>query len=146
MAGPHAPRIIVKAYGVLIHPDGERFLVVRFGVGDEVCHRIPGGKVEFLELSAATLVRELHEEFGIEITDPVPIGVLENMSDDGAGRHDVIFTFAHRLVETPIPDAGGYFADDGGTYWAEWRLFDATSPDLFPAGLDHLLPNALAWT
>lgn len=146
MGGLRGPAIRVKAYGVLVHPDAERFLVVRYAQDDYVCHRLPGGTVEFLELSSEALRREMREELGIEIEVPVPIGVLENMVAEVPAQHDVIFVFAHRLTEAVFGDEGGTFTDDAGTMWAQWRRFDAVEPDLFPAGLDQILPNALAWT
>lgn len=141
----HASRILVKSYAVLLHPDADRYLVVRYAEDDYVCHRLPGGKVEFQELSSEAMVRELAEEFGLSAENPTPIGVLENMSVEGAGSHDVIFVFAYRLATPLFGDEGGEFTDDGGTCHAEWRRFDAETPDLFPVGLDQILPNALAW-
>ncbi|MFV0407043.1 MAG: NUDIX domain-containing protein [Propioniciclava sp.] len=139
-------QIVVRAYGVLIHPDEERFLVVGFADGDYRCHRLPGGKVEYLELSSAAMARELAEEFGLKVLAPVPIGVLENTSAEGAGAHDVIFVFAHRL-ETPLyPDEGGVFTDEGWTFDVGWRRFDAETPELYPVGIEEMLPLALAVT
>lgn len=139
--------IEVKAYCVLVHPDTERFLVVHYNYGDYQFHRIPGGHLEFHELASQAMTRELAEELGLEVTDPVPIGVLENVfTDERDPGHEIVFCFARRLAEANFGDDGGEFEDEGVVYRASWRRFDAETPDLYPNGLDQILGNALSWT
>lgn len=54
----------------LIDPDG-RVLVQQRGDGRDFAGlwEFPGGKVEFDELPEAALIRELHEELGIEVAE-----------------------------------------------------------------------------
>jgi 8-oxo-dGTP diphosphatase len=71
MADP--PRVVDVAAAVIMRPDG-RFLLARRPPGKVYADywEFPGGKAEAAEPLAAALVRELHEELGIEVTRAYP--------------------------------------------------------------------------
>ncbi len=71
MTGP--PRVVDVAAAVMIRPDG-RFLLAQRPPGKvyEGYWEFPGGKAEPGEPLATALVRELHEELGIEATRAYP--------------------------------------------------------------------------
>jgi 8-oxo-dGTP diphosphatase len=71
MTGP--PRVVDVAAAVMIRPDG-RFLLAQRPPGKvyEGYWEFPGGKAEPGEPVATALVRELHEELGIEATRAYP--------------------------------------------------------------------------
>ena len=67
------PRVVDVAAAVIMRPDG-RFLLARRPPGKVYADywEFPGGKAEPGEPLAAALVRELHEELGIEVTRAYP--------------------------------------------------------------------------
>ncbi|WP_306232217.1 NUDIX domain-containing protein [Agrococcus beijingensis] len=100
--------------------------------------RPPGGGIEPGELAADTVVRELLEELGLEVTGPRLLGVLENVFPF-AGRtlHEHVFVFA---VEAGA-DASLPSTTDAGhpVWWLPEARFDDPELDLVPAGLRELL-------
>jgi len=70
--------VVDVAVGVLIRPDG-RFLLASRPAGKPYAHywEFPGGKIEPGESIARALARELHEELGIAIDQPLPWVVRE---------------------------------------------------------------------
>lgn len=106
-----------------------------------------GGSVEFGEKAAEAARREIMEEVGEEITQPVLLGVLENVFDYG-GRtlHEIVFVFEARFA-----DPGVYHRErleaveaDGTPLDVKWVSVDggAGEPPLYPTGLRDLLDGA----
>ena len=129
---------------ICVFRDGGRILVAR-GY-DDVKHehffRPLGGAVEFGELAADALHREIKEELGLDIMELVQLGVLENRFEyQGKPGHEVVFVFDARFVdssiyasrEVPIFEPGW----DGA---AEWLSLEEPSPlPIYPQGLVELL-------
>lgn len=115
-------------------------------VKDQVFYRPLGGRIEFGEYSADTIVRELREEIGAEVTALRYLGTLENIfTYNGEGGHEIVlvydgvflddYFYAQTVVEGHDDDQVLFRA-----YWirlADFRSADA--PPLYPDGLLALL-------
>ncbi len=94
-------RILVAAglvRGRLGSPEAEHFLISRRPAGTHLADwwEFPGGKVEPGESPTAALVRELHEELGIE----VEVGEAYAVGHHVYERHEVVLlVYACRLVD-----------------------------------------------
>ena len=101
-----------------------------------------GGAVEFGELAVDALRREIQEELGLDIKEPVQLGVIENRFEyQGSPGHEIVFVFDAFCIdpsiyarrEVPICEPGW----DGP---AEWLSLEEPSPmPLYPQGLVDLL-------
>ncbi|MGH2403262.1 MAG: NUDIX domain-containing protein [bacterium] len=71
----------IRPLAICVFRDGENILVAE-GTDDikgETFYRPLGGAIEFGEYARDTLVREMREEIGAEITDLRYLGALENV-------------------------------------------------------------------
>ena len=101
-----------------------------------------GGAIEFGELAVEALRREIREELGLEIRDPVQLGVIENRFEyNGRAHHEVVFVFDAAFI-----DAGAYaepaltIREPGWDGPAEWLdVSDPLEATLYPTGLEALL-------
>lgn len=102
-------------------------------------HRASGGGIEFGERAAHTLVRELAEEYGLEIVVGEQLGVLENLFVlDGEPGHEIVIVHEARfanpddydLVRLPCRDA---------PHVGTWRPREGSSYPLYPDGLEALV-------
>jgi ADP-ribose pyrophosphatase YjhB (NUDIX family) len=116
--------------------DDDRLLLVRRGHGPAAGQwSVPGGRVELGETLAEAVVRELHEETGLEGVCGALIGWSELLPDTPGfdGRHVVILDFAVTVLDADEPRAG----DDADE--AEWvPLGDVAERALAP-GLAEFL-------
>jgi 8-oxo-dGTP diphosphatase len=99
--------LLTVACAVLVDPDG-RILVADRPAGKDMAGlwEFPGGKVEPLESPEAALVRELHEELGIETATSclAPCGFASHAY---ARTHLLLLAFALRKWQgTPTPREG----------------------------------------
>lgn len=103
-----------------------------------------GGEVEFGELAVEAVRREIDEELGLEIKDPILLGVLENRFNFNAEPgHEVVFVFdaqidkrVYAMPEVPILDS----AWAGPAIWLD--LSESPAIPLYPEGLDDILNAA----
>jgi 8-oxo-dGTP pyrophosphatase MutT (NUDIX family) len=114
-------------------------------VKNEHFFRPLGGAVEFGELAVDALRREIVEELGLEIEDPVQLGVIENRFEyRGRAGHEVVFVFDASFVDVsvyaertvPIRESGW----DGPAEWLDLRK--PLPAPLYPVGLEGLLRRA----
>jgi ADP-ribose pyrophosphatase YjhB (NUDIX family) len=108
--------------------------------------RPPGGGVNFMELAADALKREIREELGCDLRIEVAPEVFENLyMHHEAKGHEIVFAYEILLLDRKIHarDRFGIKENEGRAHFAEWVEIDRflTGRDtLYPAGLaDRLL-------
>ncbi len=138
----------IRNIAVCVFRRGDRILVVP-GYDDvkkERFYRPLGGAVEFGELAADALRREIREELGLEIQNPVRLGVIENRFEYRGQRcHEVVFVFdasfadpaVYAMRSLPTCEPGW----DGPAEWLD--LSKPRSAPLYPSGLEELLRTAV---
>ncbi len=107
--------------GAIIVDDAGRLFLARRGPlakNERGLWEFPGGSVEFGETLAHALTREIHEEYGVEISVGLLLDVVDHILP-GEGQHWVSPTFicAIRAGEPVICEPGkcteiGWFAPD----------------------------------
>ena len=117
---------------------------------NQTFYRPIGGKIEFGERGSDALIREVQEEIGQQICEPVYLGALENIFtyEDRPG-HEIALIYAARFSDPAMyrPDLVMTGRDDGDMlYEATWLPLESFhgegAPPLYPAGLlDMLDPN-----
>lgn len=91
------------AVGAVARLDGA-LLLIRRGTAPEIGRwSLPGGRVEFGEVMAEAVVREVREETGIDVFCGAVIDWVERMGD---GYHYVIVDFEVMVDGDPTPTAG----------------------------------------
>jgi 8-oxo-dGTP pyrophosphatase MutT (NUDIX family) len=108
-------------------------------------HRPLGGAIEFGESAAEALRREIREELGLEIHDPVRLAVLENRFEyRGRPGHEIVFVFDSAFVDRRVYERGTVPIREAG--WdgpAEWIDLSVPLPcPLYPTGLERVLDGA----
>lgn len=104
-----------------------------------------GGRIEFGEYSRDTIIRELREEIGAEVTDLRYLGTLENIFtfNDETG-HEVVLIYRGRLVDPALytREVIQGCEDSGEALRAVWLPradFQSGKLPLYPTGLLELL-------
>lgn len=143
--------IRVVAMVVLPHADGVSHAVSRMAPTRENpagFHRLVGGGVEPGETARDAAVREVAEELGATLHEPVLLGVLEDVFEvDGQPGHDVVHVHTGRLEPADtVPPGGAMFWDCGRPMPVEWRPVETTGSmiPLYPRGADELVRRAVA--
>lgn len=123
---PYTP--IMAALGYVLHPDGERVLMVlrsRDGDVHQGKYNGLGGKLEDDEDIVACLRRELHEEAGITVTAERLRGTISWPGFGNEGESWFGFIFAVDAFTGEVPDRN----DDGPLHWVSIKdLLDGTLP------------------
>ena len=117
-------------------------------------YRPIGGRIEFGERGADTVIREVREEIGAEVIDLAYLGALENIfSYEGEPRHEIILLYDGRFTDPALNEDDALLEgkdDDELLYEASWKTLDffraEDGPPLYPAGLLDLLDSAPAAT
>jgi 8-oxo-dGTP diphosphatase len=111
----HGPRPEICVGAIVV--DSGRLLLVRRGHGPAAGEwAVPGGRVEPGETLAEAVVRELHEETGLDGACGPLIGWVERLGDD---HHFVILDFEVTLLGHDHPVAGD---DAAEVAWVELHL------------------------
>lgn len=105
-----------------------------------VAHRPAGGGIEFGELAADTVTRELREEYGLAVTVVRRLGVLENLfTYDGLPGHEIVLVLEAELCRaTDYRPESRPCVDRPGVV-GTWRSLLETAIPLYPAGLTDLI-------
>lgn len=135
-ARPIAIAVIRRRDEILVFP-------VPDAVTNVTGYRPPGGTIEFQELGADTVVREIREELDVEIVEPRYLGTVENMFTwIGRPHHELV-----RVYEARFADASLYSREqfdcieaNGVPFRCIWkRITDFDREPLYPGGLLELL-------
>jgi ADP-ribose pyrophosphatase YjhB (NUDIX family) len=136
----------IRLLSICVFRNGGRILVARGfdSVKNEHFLRPLGGAIEFGESAEAALRREIKEEVDAEITNPVRLGVLENVfTYEGTRGHEVLFVYDATFAEPGFYDRMRIPIRepiwDGEARWVE--LSAPGSEPLYPEGLSELLRN-----
>lgn len=136
--------IRVKTYAVLRR--GGEILVheVREVDGTLVGYRIPGGHVEFGEMSIDAVKREFMEEISAELTDLHPLPVIERTYFyRGKQGHEVIFPYLAKFADPALYQQDMFDAveDNGDKFTLFWvgPAQNAANLPIFPEGLVDIL-------
>lgn len=129
------PDIHVSA-AVIVDDDGRVLVVRKQGT---IRFMQPGGKPEPGESAAQTLVRELHEELGLELdeADLVPLGTFISEAANEPGHRVVAEAFSTSID----PGTASVQAELAELRWI--TPADAETLPLAPLSVEHLLP--IAW-
>jgi len=138
----------VRPIAVCVFRDQERILV-QVGYDpqkEQTFFRPLGGRIEFGETGAETIVREIEEELGLEVTGVKYLGTLENIFIyNGEKGHEIVMLYDGRFVDPEVytqPTLIGT-EDDSEPLKAVWMsLADfqkEQAPPLYPTGLLELL-------
>lgn len=134
---------------ICLFRDGGRILVAQGAdpATGKRFYRPLGGEIEFGEAGIRTLEREMAEELGRPIEEPVFLGLLENLfTYCGEQGHELVLVYDARLA-----DRGLYQRDritcresDGTTFDAVWLDLDREIPGglpLYPDGLRDFIKS-----
>jgi ADP-ribose pyrophosphatase YjhB (NUDIX family) len=145
-----AQRIKLKALAILFNEARTHHLVARKEDSTATptgFHRLLGGNVDFGELVADCVAREILEETGRELTGVELLGHLENVfTFEGRPGHEVDFVFSGRAeLDDLVPPEGGWMVEGEERFPVEWRPVDDTALDLplYPTGSGDLVQRAL---
>ncbi|MCR6492860.1 NUDIX domain-containing protein [Cellulomonas sp. P24] len=107
-----------------------------------VHHRAVGGGIEFGELAAQTLVRELREEYGIQVTVGAQLGVLENLFVyQGQAGHELVVVHEAEFASSEDYSVERTPCNDDPDTVGTWRPREGSPYPLYPDGLDNLMSD-----
>ena len=114
---------------------------------DQTFYRPIGGRIEFGEPGAQTVIREVKEELGATVVDVVYLGALENIfSYEGKAGHEIVLLFDGRFTDPSLNQDDVKVAGTDGAehlYEASWKALSffqsEGAPPLYPLGLLELL-------
>jgi 8-oxo-dGTP pyrophosphatase MutT (NUDIX family) len=107
----------------------------------ETFYRPLGGGIEFGELGADALVREMCEEVGAELTDLCYLGAVENIFTwNGRAGHEIMLVYEGRFTDRSMYERESMEGreDNGETFTALWMPLEDFRQGRFP-----LYPNEL---
>ena len=105
----------------------------------------PGGGVEFGEHSSQTVVREVMEELGVDVTGAQLLGIFENIFEyRGRPEHEVIFAYSASFSDATLYERDRFegVESNHARFVAEWVDLESFATEenvLFPEGLLSLL-------
>jgi 8-oxo-dGTP pyrophosphatase MutT (NUDIX family) len=109
-------------------------------------YRPLGGRIEFGELGAHTVAREIEEEIGAEIANVRYLGTLENIfTYNGEQGHEIVLVYTGDFTDPQMYDKSEVAAHehDGTPFKAVWKRLGEFGHDkdgpLYPDGLTEML-------
>lgn len=138
----------LRGLAICIFRKGDEILVAegRDEVKHETFYRPLGGNIEFGERSAETIVRELREEIGAEVTGLRYLGTCENIfTYQGEMGHEIVMVYDGALSDRSLYDQAAIAGaeDSGAPFKAMWKSLDyfrrKGAAPLYPDGLLDLL-------
>ena len=101
-----------------------------------------GGEIEFGERGEEALRRELFEEIGKRVAGVRPLGTLENVYEDGNGRHHELILVFDADLEEKTPERFRRVEDELECVWMPLSAFRDGEATLYPEGLLELISGA----
>jgi 8-oxo-dGTP pyrophosphatase MutT (NUDIX family) len=103
-----------------------------------------GGTIEFGELSHKTIVREIREELGAEITNVHYLGILENIfTYNGEFGHEIVFIYRGDFVDPILYHRSPIDGIENGNpiraIWVPLTDFAHGHLPLYPTGLFEMI-------
>lgn len=140
--------IRIKAYAVIRRGDEILVHETREGDGTLIGYRVPGGHVEFGEMSVDAVQREMLEECSAKITPLVPLPSIERtFTYNGQPYHEVIFCYLAEFEDKEFykKDRIQAHEDNGQPFDLFWLDPHSCQPglELFPTGLQELLQKSI---
>lgn len=139
----------IRPIAICVFRDDDRILAAEGydSVKKQTFYRPLGGKIEFGEHGADTIVRELKEEIQAEVTNVRYIGTLENLfTYEGQRGHEITLVYDGELVDKSLYERDGLKGWEADmtllftAYWRSMNFFRAPgAPPLYPDGLLELL-------
>ncbi|HVK62222.1 MAG TPA: NUDIX domain-containing protein [Bdellovibrionales bacterium] len=112
---------------------------------NENFYRPIGGTVEFLEPAKDTVIREFKEEAGVDVEDPVLLGVLENIfTHEGHQGHEIVQVFRcrfrdpsyYRQEEFPLVEGDRNL---GKAVWKSVEYLARPEIRFYPTGMKEII-------
>ena len=138
-------RVRALALAVIIHDDRIFVAEGRDAQTGAVFYRPLGGGIELGELSRQTVVREIAEEIGAELTDLRYLGALENIfTYNGQLGHEIVLLHRASFADASFYARTSVAAYDDGdlNFIAVWKPLDdfrRSQAMLYPDGLLQLI-------
>lgn len=139
----------IRPLAICVFRDDERIFVAEGHdpPKQQTFYRPLGGRIEFGERSDQTIVRELREEIGAEVSNLLYLGTLENIfTFNGEMGHEIVLVYDGKFVDKTIYARDGLegHEDDAemGAFRAVWKslsFFREGHAPLYPDGLLELL-------
>jgi 8-oxo-dGTP pyrophosphatase MutT (NUDIX family) len=140
----------IRPLAICVFRDGERIFAAEGydSLKQQTFYRPLGGRIEFGERSDQTIVRELREEIGAEVSDLRYLGTLENIfTFNGEAGHEIVLVYDGKFVDKTIYEREGLEGveesdEHAGTFRAVWKslsFFREGRVPLYPDGLLELL-------
>jgi len=139
----------IRALAICIFSHNDKILVFEGydPLKDEIFYRPLGGGVEFGERSEDTVHREMMEEIGVEVTDLVYLGALENIFVfNGEPGHEIVQVYDGNLKASGLYKQAEIQGNEAGAveeeFIAMWKSLDDFGPGkspLYPDGLLEML-------
>jgi 8-oxo-dGTP pyrophosphatase MutT (NUDIX family) len=119
-------RIRPIALALIRHGDSILVEEGRDEVKDETFFRLLGGSIDFQELGADTVRRELGEELGAEVDVGDPVATVENIfTYEGEPAHEILLIYDCRLCEERLYSLAEWEAKEGSVvHRVSWKRID----------------------
>lgn len=136
-------RFNYRVSGIFIDKENERFLTNTAEDIDFVV--LPGGRVEMGESSVNALKREIVEELGSEISEPILKAVVENFFEfNGVKCHELQFVYISNILNKKIKTNKENFFGVENKDIFKWYSFDSLDAINYkPAVLKKAIAEAL---
>ncbi len=138
---------MIRPIAICVIRKGDEILVfeAQDEIKNETFYRPLGGGINFGEYSADTVIREMREEIGVEVSTPKHLGIIESVFVlDGTPRHELVQVYEAELLDRTLyeQDAFTVREENGTTLPAMWKgleEFRRGAGRLYPEGLLTLL-------
>ena len=137
----------IRATAQAVIKCGNEFLVYESfdQIKNEYFYRPVGGGVDFMEPAIQTVVREVFEELGVEVINPVFLGFVENIfSYEGKSAHEIVQIFQCEFKDKSqysresfdVIEAG---RNEGSAVWKSRDILLIPEVRFYPTGMKEII-------